>query len=99
MTCERDVGLSRKIVFTIPDKWEDTWKKLSELYGVSDEDLLWELVKDEVVVVSGKAEKKAYERIEAAAREIHRELGADYLDRFSREVELLAKKLVESMVG
>jgi len=91
--------LSRKIVFTIPDEWEDAWKKLSELYGVSDEDLLWELVKDEVAIISGKTEKKAYERIESAAREIHRELGADYLDRFSMEVELLARKLVETMVG
>lgn len=91
--------MPRKIVFTVPDKWEDAWKKLLELYGVSDEDLLWELIKDEVALISGKTEKGAYERIEAAAREIHRELGADYLDGFSREVELLARKLVESMVG
>lgn len=86
----------RKVVLTIPDEWEDEWKKLLELYGLSDEDLAWDLIKDEIAVISGKKEKEAYGRIESAVREIHRSLGGEYLDRFSREIEILAKKLLET---
>jgi len=88
--------MTRRAMITIPDEWEDEWMKLLELYSTSDEDLLWQLIKDELTVISGKKEKDAYERIEAAAREIQRSLGADHLDQFSREVELLAKKLIET---
>jgi len=88
----------RKVVLNIPDEWEDEWEKLLELYGASDEDLAWELLKDELAVITGKKEKEAYERMEKAAREVHTNLGPDYLDKFSREIELLAKKLVEGLV-
>lgn len=90
--------MPRKVDILIPDEWEKTWLKLLKLYNLKDHELVLELIKDEVAVIAGERERKAYERMEAAAKEVNRNLGAECLDQFSREVELLAKKLVEGSV-
>ena len=81
----------------IPDEYLDNWKKLQELYGLEDDKLLWKLIEDEISVMIGKKEKDAYERIEAAIREVHKVLGKEALEEFSRHIEILAKKLIEEV--
>lgn len=81
----------------IPDEYLDNWKKLQELYGLEEGQLLWKLIEDEISVMVGKKEKDAYERIEAAIREIHKVLGKDALEEFSHHIEILAKKLTEEL--
>ena len=90
--------MPRKVEILIPDEWEKTWRKLLKLYELKDHELVLELIKDEVSVIAGERERKSYERMEAAAKEVNRNLGSECLDQFSREVELLAKKLVEGAV-
>jgi len=81
----------------IPDEYLDNWKKLQELYGLEEGQLLWKLIEDEISVMVSKKEKDAYERIEAAIREIHKVLGKDALEEFSHHIEILAKKLTEEL--
>jgi hypothetical protein len=91
--------MGRKVCFEIPDERIHEWEQLMVIYGVSESELAWLLIKDELAVIGGEKEREAYERMEAAARQVYKVLGSDYLDQFSREVELVAKKLVEHVEG
>ena len=45
----------------------------------------------------GREERDAYERVERAIREIHKALGREALEEFSRRVEILARKFIEEV--
>jgi hypothetical protein len=81
------------VILTIPEEWRDSWKKLREAYSANDEELAWLLLKERLEQIYGKSEP--YARLVSAAREIETNLGLKSLHDFSRQVELLAKKLVE----
>jgi len=89
--------MPRRVFVEIPDEYLDNWRKLQELYGLEEDKLLWKLIEDEINVMVSKREKDAYERIEAAIREIHKVLGEEALEQFSRHIEILAKKLIEEV--
>ena len=90
--------LPNTVIVRIPPEHSKDWRKLCEFNEASDEDLILELIKSELVKRFGK-EKTAYKRIEIAADEISRNLGKDRLEEFSKQIELLAKKLVERQEG
>jgi len=87
--------LGRKIEFTIPDEWEDKWRRLLDLYGVNESELVLKLIEDEVMVMEAKAEREAYERIEKAARMVYEIAGRNGLEFFAKEIELIARKVTE----
>lgn len=87
--------MGRKIEFTIPDEWEDKWRRLLDLYGVNESELVLKLIEDEVMVMEAKAEREAYERIEKAARMVYEIAGRNGLEFFAKEIELIARKVTE----
>jgi len=89
--------MGKKIEFTIPDKWEDKWQKLLELYHVNDSELVLRLIEDEVMVMTAKHEREAYERIEKAIRMVYEVAGRDGLEFFAKEIELIARKVAEEI--
>lgn len=89
--------MSRRVFVEIPGEYLDNWRKLQELYGLGEAELLWKLIEDEISVMVGREERDAYERIEAAVREVHKVLGKDALEEFSHPIEILAKKLIEEV--
>lgn len=99
--CQRSMEkeLSREISFTLPEGWEENWERLLKLYNKNESDLVLDLIKDEVTLILAKKQKNSYERMENAARQVYDALGAEGLDQFSREIELVAKKLVETVEG
>lgn len=88
-----------EVKFRIPAKWEKNWAQLLKFSGKSEQELVLDLIEDEVVMMGSKEEKDSYDRMEDAAKEVHENLGADGLSRFSKEVRLVAKKLVEATRG
>lgn len=88
-----------EIKVKIPAEWEKKWKRLLKISGMSEQELILDLIRDEVETITTKREKESYDRMEDAAREVHKSLGAEGLEKFSQEVQLLAKKLIEAMSG
>lgn len=86
--------LPNTVLVTIPAELLEGWEKLREKYEASDEDLAYLLLKNEVMKTQSP-ETNPYLRLESAGREIEQTAGLEALDAFSREVELLGKKLVE----
>lgn len=91
--------ISNKVEFEIPDELKEDWEKLLETSGMNESELLFDLIEDELTVMKTGKEKESYDRMEDAAREVHENLGSEGLERFSEEVRLIAKKLVESEEG
>ena len=91
-------ALPNTIVVQIPPELAENWRKLCELHRASEDDLVLEMIRSELER-RFRAERDAHERIRKAAEEIHRTLGKDRLEKFSREIELLAKKLIEQSGG
>lgn len=87
--------MAHEVKFRIPDEWEKNWRRLVEISGKSEQELVLDLIEDEVTLMATKEEKDSYDRMESAAREVHKHLGREGLEQFSKEVRLLAKKLVE----
>ena len=82
-----------EVKFRIPADWEKKWKQLVKMYGKSEQELVLDLIEDEVTMMRTKEEKESYDRMEDAAREVHKKMGARGLERFSKDVWLVAKKL------
>lgn len=67
-----------------------------EIYGTDEDRLVKELIKHEVAIIETKEQRDALMRIEDAARDIYKVAGAEGLEKFAGQVQLIAKKVLET---
>lgn len=87
--------MSKKVVFTIPDRWVKRWEKIKAMLKLNDDQLMRKMIKQEMDTWESEKRIEAHERVERALAMIDDKIGEEEMLEFAKQVELIAKKLIE----